>query len=95
MDIIHLKFRKAIASLIRKRRSPFVIDGKDVAVVTYDESSLIHKFLEKIIHRSYLSINRISPTIIYKSLPRVMELLCSKRRDIKNIRSHLGQVPDL
>ena len=79
MDVIHLKFRKAIASIIRKRAKSFVINEKDVAVVTYDKSSLIHKFLEKIIHRSYLSINRVSPTVIYRSLPRVMELLCKKR----------------
>jgi hypothetical protein len=95
MDIIHIKFRKAIASLIHKRGKIFDCHKKDVSVITYDKSSQIHKFLEKIIHRSYCSISRTSPTIIYKSLPRVMELLCSKRKDIQNIRSYLEQVPDL
>ena len=95
MDIIHIKFRKAITSIMHKCSNSFDISGRDVAVVTYDQSSRVHNFLEKIIHRSYLSINRVSPTIIYKSLPRVMELLCSKRRDIAKIRSHLEQVMDL
>ena len=90
-----MKFCKAISSMMRKSSNSFDISGRFVTVVTYDQSSQVHKFLEKIIRRSYLSVSHVPPTIIYKSLPRVMELLCSKRRDIAKIRAHLEQVMDL
>ena len=95
MDIIHIKFKKGIASLIRKRGRVFDGQQRDVSVITCDESSQVHKFLERIIFRSYGSISPSAPSIIYKSLPRVMQILCSKRKDIRNIRSYLEQVSDL
>ena len=95
MDIIHIKFKKAIVSLLHKRAKVFDGQCRDIAVVTDDESTQVHKMLEKIILRSYGSISRSAPSIIYKSLPRVMQILCSKRKDIRNIRSYLEQVSDL
>ena len=95
MYVIHQKFRRAIASIIRKRSSCFELGGRGVAVVTYDRKSTVHKLVEGIIRSSYLSIGSEPPVIIYKSLPRIMELLCSKRSDIKKIRAHLELIPDL
>ena len=76
MDIIHIKFKKAIASLLRKRVRVFDGQCRDVSVVIYDGSTQFHKMLVGIIIRSYGSISRSAPSIIYKSLPRVMQILC-------------------
>jgi hypothetical protein len=70
MDIIHIKFKKAIVSLLHKRAKVFDGQCRDIAVVTDDESTQVHKMLEKIILRSYGSISRSAPSIIYKSLPQ-------------------------
>jgi hypothetical protein len=95
MNIIHQKFRRAIASIIRKQSSCFELGGNGVAVVTYDHESKVHNLVVDIIRSSYLSIGTVPPAIIYKSLPRIMELLCSKRSDIRKIRAHLEKIPDL
>ena len=95
MDIINLKFKKAISRLLYKQSKLFDKNTRDVAVITFDGTSLVHKTLEKIILRGYGSISRTPPSIIYKSLPRIMELLSTKRKDIQNIRTHIEMIPDL
>ena len=56
MNIINIKFKKAIASLLHKQATVFDGQCRDVAVVTFDGSTQVHEILEKIILRSYGSI---------------------------------------
>ena len=95
MNIINTKFKKAISRLLLKRSQLFDKNARDVVVITFDGTSLVHKMLEHIILKGYKSIIRTPPSIIYKSLPRIMELLSSKRKDIQSIHTHVEMMPDL
>ena len=94
MDIVHKKFRKTISKIIRSNFEDQDTNPNGVAVLTFDNTTRVHKALEFVIKKGYSSISLAPPSFVYKSLPRVMELLCSKRRDITRIRAHLEEIPD-
>ena len=94
MDIVHQKLRKTISKLIRSNFEDQDTNPNGVAVLTFDNTTHVHKALEFVIEKGYSSISRAPPSFVYKSLPRIMELLCSKRRDISRIRAHLEEIPD-
>ena len=46
MNIINTKFKKAISRLLLKRSQLFDKNARDVVVITFDGTSLVHKMLE-------------------------------------------------
>ena len=46
MDIIHEKFRKTISKIIRSKFKDQVTNPNGVAVLTFDDTTCVHKVLE-------------------------------------------------
>ena len=64
-------------------------DYKGASLVHYDSKSQSHLLVEEILFKSFNKVNKSMPPIVHRSLPRIMNLLTSKRSTIKKIRNHI------
>ena len=84
MDVVMNKF----SQFLKKRRSlpQIKISTKTrPLLIHYDESSKCHFLVRDILKNLYKKVRIQMPPIVHKSLPKIMQLLTSKRADIKKI----------